>query len=446
MTNGITDLSSPSSIEAEQAVLGAIMVDGSIYSECAALVTQADFFLMKHQQIWRACIDLNAAGTPLDILTVSGWLGRNRVLEAVGGLGYLTSLLNVVSINNAPFYAQLVQRAALRRRMMVLSDELKALARDETIDTEEILATAVGKIADLKISTERAPLVSAMDAADDEYERVEGIMNGQVVPFVPTSLAWLRYWMGGYQAGEMYGVAARPGFGKTTLLQTEMLYQAKLGHVVVFACLEQDPAEIMRGLICMEAGLPYDEVTRASELTALQFQRYTQAHARLRELPIWFADQERLTPATLTGKVKTAIMRYRAEIVYVDYIGLMEDDGKSESRTQELASMSRKLKRLAKTCHIPVVVAAQLNRGSEGMADRKPTLINIQGSDGLGFDSSVVLVLWRSSDVDLPTGEGAIITGIACIKNRHGRQGEGSINLHVPSKQFKDIKREDTRK
>lgn len=442
----ILDNQAPNSIEAEKALLGSVLINEAILTECMALVTQADFFLLKHQQAWRGIVELRRAGTPIDALTVGDWLNRHHVLEAIGGIGYLTGLMgDVVNPDNAPFYATLVQRAALRRRMLALSDELKTLARDESIDTESVLATVIGKVSELKINTERPLLTSAMDAADVEYARVESVMNGERTPFVPTSLGWLRYWMGGYQAGEMYAVAARPGVGKTTLLQTEALYQAKLGHTVVFACIEQDPPEIMRGLICMEAGLAYDRVTKANDLTADEFKRFDAAHARLRGLPFWFADQERLTPLTLTASVKTAIARYGAEIVYVDYIGLMEDDSKNESRTQELASMSRKLKRLAKTSHIPVVVAAQLNRGSESVADRKPTLINIQGSDGLGFDSSVVMVLWRSNDVELPKGDGVIETGLAVIKNRHGRQGEGLIHLHVPSKQFKDISRKDTK-
>lgn len=432
----------PASIEAEMALLGTCLVDSQSIAECAEIVGQGDFFLLKHQMIWRAVIDLHRVSAMVDVLTVTDWLTRNNAIEAIGGVSYLTALMNnLYSYDAAPFYAAIIRRASLRRSLMKVSDEIKALAMDESgTDIETVLSQAQSKIADLQLTGGRQALVSIKDAADTEFKRLEAILAGETPPSVPTSMKTVKGLIKGYRRGEFVVVSARMGVGKTTYMQTEALYQANNGFNVVYACLEQDPAEITRGLICIWGGLPYDVVTEGVGMTAQQIDAYTKAYGEICQLPFWFADQERLTPSTLRAKVKTAIARYKADIVYVDYIGLMDSDGggKEQNRAQELSKITRELKQLARISGIPIVAAAQLNRDA---AAGRPTLKDIKDSDGAAADGDVVIALWR--DVDTPTPRvGMIETNIDVLKQRNGALGWGKIGMRVPQKHFGDIETE----
>ncbi len=427
----------PASVEAEMALLGACLVDLMATIDCLTIVKQDDFFLLKHQMVWRAIIDLHHKAAPVDVLTVSDWLTRNHALDAVGGAPYLMSLINnAYSLSDAPFYAAIVQRASVRRRLMKASDEIKALAKDEAgHDIETVLALAQSKISDLQLPNERQGLVSISEAADIEFKRLEAILSGQMPSSVSTSMQVVKGLIKGYRRGEFIVVAARMGIGKTTFMQTEALYQASKGFNVVYACLEQDPAEITRGLICIWGSLPYDVVTEGVNMTPKQIEAYTKAYGEICQLPFWYADQERLTPSTLRAKVKTAIARHNADIVYVDYIGLMDSDGKEANRAQELSKISKELKSLARTSGVPIVAAAQLNRDA---AAGRPTLKDLKDSDGPAADGDIVIALWRDND-DAAPRVGVIPTNIDILKQRNGAIGWGKIGLRVPQKHFGDI-------
>lgn len=432
----------PAALEAEIGLLSVLLVAcDETYHEVKPLLGRGDFMLIKHQFVWDAITALVDNGTPVDVVTIGSHLKSRGLLDAVGGYPFLTSLVNdfVTSVWVVD-YAKMISVAAGRRRLMALSDRLKSLAGDETKDFSALLSTAEAEFESLRMDNNRAPLISVGQAADDDYNRVMDILDGKIQAALPSSLALVNFWIDGYRRGEVICYAARPGVGKTTMLQTEALHLAEQGKVVVYAGLEQAPMELTRGLIAIKSGLPYSAITNARFSGKAELDIYSEAQAEVRKLPIWFADpDEALTPANLAAKVKTAIRRYNADVVIVDYIGLMEDDTKSDSRTQELASISRKIKRMARKTGLPFIVASQLNRGSEATADREPTLTNLAESDGLGRDADVVMFLWRESGVDIPeTGEGVVLTRISVGKNRNGMTGKGTICLLVPSKKFTD--------
>lgn len=430
----------PQVIEFEQALIGACLIE----PECIADATTAglkagDFYLLKHTTLWDVLMQLQAVNAPTDVVTVCNVLKQAGQLEGVGGVLYITELMNSgYSTHNIPYYAEMIRRAAARRQLMRAADEIKALAANtSTADTETIIAQAQAKIAALGMIDGKQPLVSINDAANAEFKRLEDILEGKVSPSIPSSLITLKKLIKGYRRGELVVIAARMGVGKTTMMQTEAHYQARHGYKVVYACLEQAPAEITRGLICIEAGLPYDVVTEVKGMTEAQLAAYYAAQGVVSELPLWFADQDRLTLSLLEAKVKRAIAQHNADIVYVDYLGLMDAEGgrKNDNRALELSRITGGLKQLARSSGIPIVLAAQLNRDA---AAGRPTLKDIKDSDGAAADGDVVIALWRDVDVTTPK-VGLIETNVDVLKQRNGAIGYGKIGLRVPQKHFVDI-------
>lgn len=436
-TNNPLDLTAPASPEAEAALLGCLLIVPDILLTISRYVRSEDFFLLKHRYVWDAMSRLHAGRSPIDVLTLAREMAAHKELDLVGGMGFFTELMNnIPSSMNAEYYAGIVEKTALRRRLMQASDMLKAYARDETLPIDEVRSKGLNALMGALMVRESQALTHISEAAEKDFIRLSDIIDGLSKPYIATKFAGIGALIGGYMAERVYIIGARPRVGKTTYCQSEALQMAQAGERVVYACMEQSPEEITRGLIAMMSGLSYKKLTEGT-ITEAEWRTYLQYRAEVSALPFWFAGKGKLSPATLKQAVQLAVYQHDATIVFVDYIGLMKGDEKKPDRVSELESISVALHEMAVELKLPFIVAAQLNRGAE--YGGRPTLRDLKGSGSIEQDGDVVILLYRDDESDSSIQQGTVITHWVIDKNRYGAEGEGVIGLLVPSKIFIDV-------
>jgi replicative DNA helicase len=387
----------PQNIEAEEAVLGALLIDSDAIIRVSTVVQPDDFYREKNGWIYSATLALHERHEPIDFLTLCDELERKGQLEELGGPAYLTGLINAVPTSvHVEHYATIVQRAAVRRRLIQAAGQIAALAYKEEDDLDEVVDRAeqvVFSVSSARLSRSVVPLRSAVS---DYYDRVEYLNKhkGQMIG-LPTGFAKLDELLGGMQRSDMLVLAARPSMGKTSLaLNISHTAEAKINS----------------------------QHLRRGEIADDEWGRFMKATACLSELPFFIDD----TPAISVLEMRTKARRLHAEVgldlIVVDYLQLMRAEGRHENRQQEVSAISRRIKALARELNIPILAVSQLSRGVEARTDKRPVLSDLRESGSIEQDADVVLFIYRDEVYDENT-ERRGIADILIAKHRHGPVG-----------------------
>jgi len=425
MTNSLADYgpnrSAPHAVEAEEAVLGCVLINPDAYFEVAAFLKPEDFYLHKNRWVWDAFINLHEQRLPIDIITVSEELERHNQLAEAGGAAYLTQLINAVPTSlHAEAYGRLVEREALRRRLIDAATQVARLAYEEGRDISEVVndaEAAVFAVSERRANKELAPIKEAISAY---YDRIKYLFEhrGEVLG-VPTGFIDLDKLLGGLQQSDLLIIAGRPGSGKTGLMLNVAKNAAMVAkkHVAVFS-LEMSNDQLVQRLISQETGIDSQRL-RLGDIHDHEWPLFVQASNVLSDAQIFLDDTPALTPNQLRSKCRRLDQEYGLDLVIVDYLQLMQGDGRSENRVQEVSSISRGLKQLARELNVPVLAGAQLSRAVEQRSDKRPVLSDLRESGSLEQDSDIVMFIDRP-DMYNTDGAKTNIATIIVAKHRNG--------------------------
>jgi len=414
----------PQNREAEEAVLGAVLVSPETYFDLVHTLLPDDFFLHRNRWIWEAFTSLQEQRLPIDILTVSEELERQDRLAEVGGPAYLAALIhNVPSTLHAAAYSQLVQETATRRRLLEAANAIARLAHAGDTPIEEVVGDAekaVFAVSERRLTRQLAPIRQVLS---EYYDRIDYLARHRDEMIgVPTGFLDLDRLLGGMQPSDLLIIAGRPGQGKSGFCLSVARNAAQLHrkHVAMFS-LEMSNEQLVQRLLAQETSIDSQRL-RLGMVRDEEWPLFTQAVSVLSETQIYLDDTPALTPLQLHTKCRRLHMEIGLDLVIVDYLQLMTGDERSENRVQEVSYISRSLKTLARELRLPVLAAAQLSRAVEQRSDKKPVLSDLRESGSLEQDADVVLFIYRPDTYDSDTLK-QNIAEIVVSKHRNGPVG-----------------------
>ncbi len=431
----------PYSQEAEEAVLGAILIAPGVLTNARGLKLKSKhFFFVRHQYIYDAILsdddDPEFEGQ-FDYLTVINGLRASGKLDEIGGPAYISRLMNnTPTVRHAEVYILLIKRTALRRELLEAADEIRALALDENKSVEEIKAEVsrtVARAMETVISRQRLTTIGqGMSEYYDQIEKVrEDVANG-ILPIVGVSsgLHELNKLILGFQPSDFIVVAGRPGMGKSALMLNFAITASLLKKRVYMLSLEMSAEQIVQRYAAYKSKVNLSAL-RQKDLTEEQWARFVAATGGSGDVGLYLDDAAAMTPEGLEANIAEIANGPGLDLIIVDYLQLMSDGGRyAGNKVQEITYISRKLKELAKTWNVPVIAASQLNRGVEQRSDRTPVMSDLRDSGSIEQDADIIIMLYRQEYYDQQAGVLTDARGEAQLIVAKNRQGEtGSITV-----------------
>ncbi len=415
------DKAVPSNPEAEEAVLGSLLIDPDGVLKVASFLEAEDFYRERNGWIYRAILDLHERREPADFVTLCDELERRNLLQEVGGASYITQLINnVPSAAYAEHYGHIVERTATLRRLIDAAGQIAALAYEEAQEVDEVVDRAeqiVFGVAERRI---RRDLVPVRQVMHDVVDRVDYLHRhqGQILG-VPSGFTYLDRLLGGFQKSDLIILAARPAVGKTSLALNFALNAARrFRKVVAYFSLEMSAEQLVLRLLSTETGIDQQRLRRG-EIEDHEWDVIMAAAGELSGTMLFIDD----TPAMSALELRTKARRLQAEhgldLIVVDYLQLMRGDNRSENRVQEISYISRALKGLARELEAPVIALSQLSRAIESRADHKPMLSDLRESGSIEQDSDIVMFIYRE-DMSKENSDKKNIADIIVAKHRNG--------------------------
>jgi replicative DNA helicase len=414
----------PHSREAEEAVLGSILINPEVYYEIAQTLQDDDFYIHRHRWIWQAFVRLQEKRMPLDMLTVSEELEQMGQLSEVGGPAYLTALVNnVPSSLHAVAYAKIVEETAIRRRMLDAATQVAKLASREDLSVETAMDEAeksIFSVSERRLTRDLQPIRQVLS---EYYDFIDQLSRRDEDTYgVLTTFIDLDRLLVGMQPSDLLIIAGRPGQGKTAFALTVAKNAAQLyGKKVAIFSLEMSSEQLVQRLISQETGIESQRL-RSGKLTEDEWSLFTHAIEVLGDTHIYLDDTPAITPLQLRTKCRRLYMEHGLDLVIVDYLQLMGGDQRIDNRVQEVSYISRNLKILARELRVPVLAAAQLSRAVEQRADKRPVLSDLRESGSLEQDADVVMFIYRPDQYEKDTLK-KNIAEIIIAKHRNGPVG-----------------------
>ncbi len=383
----------PYSQEAEEAVIGAVLINPTSFFSVASFLNAEDFFILRHQHVWQALLRLNERGDDIDYVSVGQELKNIGKLEEIGGYAYITQLItNTPTSIHAEVYGRLVERAAVRRRLLSAADRIKLLALDEELTVERVMdeaETELFGVSERQLSRELVPM---REALSQYYDHLEGLMQaGAETIGLPTGFKDLNKLLGGLQKSDLLVFAGRPGMGKTSWLLSVALNVARLDRRVLIFTMEMGVDQIVQRMVSMESAINSQKL-RVGNLTQQERSKFHQVVDNLSHFRIFIDDTPAMTPLQMRSKCFRLMREHGIDLVILDYMQLMNAGGFYENnRVQEISYISRSMKELARELNIPIISAAQLSRAVEQRQDKRPVLSDLRESGCLAGESRVYL-------------------------------------------------------
>jgi replicative DNA helicase len=432
------DSLAPHNVEAEEAVLGAILLSPEALFEVLSFINADDFFIVRHAWIWEAIVNLHERRAPIDYLTIASDLEQIGRLEEIGGVACLLNLISKTpSALNIEGYARVVEQMAVRRRLISAASRIAQVAHSEEPDIDEVInraEQAVFEVTERRLSRELVPI---RDVVSDYFDHVSYLTRhqGEFIG-VPTGFKDLDQKLGYMQKSDLLIVASRPGMGKSSLLASVVMNAARYHQRVALFSLEMSNEQIVQRFISMDTNIPSNKL-REGRLDDRDWDRFVKATQSLSELPIHMDDTPSLSTQELRTKARRLHMEFGLNLILIDYLQLMTTPFRTENRVQEISFISRALKGLARELNVPVVAAAQLSRAVEQRTDKRPLLADLRESGSIEQDADVVMFIYRDAyyNPDTPVGNRAEVN---VAKHRNGPTGLVNMVFIPEITQFKD--------
>jgi replicative DNA helicase len=412
----------PSNLDAERSILGAILLDNNALNTAIEALKADDFFLLQHRNVFNQMVALGEAQQPIDLVTLSDELHRRGELEASGGAAYLASLADgVPRVSNVEHYARIVKEKAMLRNLVHAANRIQQNALDGEEGADSILDDAESKIFALAEDRVKAGLISVKDIVRDNFERLEKIFReGKSVTGISTGYGELDKLLSGLQPSELIILAARPSQGKTALaLNLAENIAIRGGLPVALFSLEMSKESLLQRLVASVAQVDAHKF-RSGHLSREDWRRMTEGLGQISSAPLWVDDAGSTSVLEIGAKARRLKRDKGLSLVIVDYLQLISGRGRFNSRQEEVASISRGLKGLAKELQIPVLVLSQLTRAPE-REERGPQLSDLRESGAIEQDADVVMFIYRPNFFNLnATPEERDMADILIAKQRNG--------------------------
>jgi replicative DNA helicase len=433
----------PHNLDAERSVLGAILLRNDAINAAVEVLQPEDFYRDAHQLLLEHMIQLSERGAAIDLVTLAESLSRADALDKVGGPAYITRLVDgVPRTTNIEHYAQIVKEKATLRRLITEASKIASDAYDADRDASEILDEAersIFSIADARIGEGFTPLADLVDSALDTVEKLQQFKS--LVTGVPTGFYDLDHKTSGMQPSDLVIIAARPSMGKTSFV-INMAEHAALEHgktVGVFS-LEMSKEQLFMRMLTSEARVDSQRL-RQGMLLERDLPAIAQAAEKLSMAKIFIDDSASIGVLEMRAKARRLKAEHGLDMLVIDYVQLMQGRGRFENRQQELTSISRSLKGLAKELNVPVLILSQLSRAPDARADHRPQLSDLRESGALEQDADVVMFIYREDRYkgpeDQDTGEAEIIIA----KQRNGPVGTVKLAFISDYTRFENLER-----
>jgi replicative DNA helicase len=431
----------PQNLEAEQSVLGAMMLSTEAMADVVELLDVEDFYRSAHGKIYGVLRSLFAHGEPVDVITTVDALRKGGLLDDVGGPLYLRDLVDQVPTPaGAAHYAKIVADAALRRRLIAASADIMDLSYGGGQDADQIADEAEQRIYDVARREDKEETAILRDLVDQAMLDLETIQNREsAYTGLPSGFRDLDDLTSGLQPGNLIVIAARPGVGKSSLAMNMARNVAVAGEPVAVFSLEMSRTEIGMRLLCADAKVPWDRI-RNKRVGPDDWTRVVAAAERLHDAPLHIVDSGNVNIVDIRAKARRMRTgRTGLSLIIVDYLQLMTSPNarRPDNRQQEVAEISRSLKLLAKELHIPVVALSQLNRNPEARADKRPQLSDLRESGAIEQDSDVVMFIHRDDADPERKREAELILA----KHRNGPTGSVRLTFEPALTQFRNAAR-----
>ena len=418
--SALLDRVPPQSIESEVAVLGSMMLDREVIGSVLQIVSESCFYRSDHRIIYQTLIELYESNQPVDLVLLREQLKSRKLLDAVGGVPYLLTLVeSVPSTANAEHYARIVRDKALLRELINACNQVLKDAFDDRDGARHVLDQAEHKIFEIasqRISGSAAPIREILART---FEIIES-RDGKLVTGLPTGYFELDEITGGLQEGEMIVLAARPSMGKTSLALNLAEHVAVDNQIpVAIFSLEMSRQQLAERLLAARARMDSHRI-RKGLLNQEDYQKLSLIVGALSEAPLYIDDFAGLTILELRAKCRRLALQHGIKMVVLDYLQLMDEHG-AESRQQAISTISRGIKSLARELNLPVVVLSQLNRSVEGREGHKPRMSDLRESGSVEQDADVVMLLHRESYYDSNADPG--MAELIMAKQRNGPTG-----------------------
>ncbi len=434
----------PQDVVAEKSLLGAIMISDKVLPELISIVRPNDFYEEKHQIIYSSMLDLYDSHQPVDLLTLTADLKAKKKLKEIGGGVYLAELSNFVpAASHAKAYAEIIQKASTRRRLIDAGTQIAEKAYEEDANVDELVGKAEKELFEVSDKIIKSDYAAMDELLADAFERIEELhKNKGALRGLKTGFRDLDKKTAGFQKGDLVIVGARPAMGKTTFAQNLAYNVASInGKGVLFFSMEMAKNEIVDRMISDVAGVDNWKI-RTGNLSDEEFAKIGDALGEMDEIPIYIDDTSSMTIMELRNKARRAKHDHDIGLVIVDYLQLIQgSDRYKGNRVQEVTEISRGLKILARELEIPVIALAQLSRGVTGRDDPRPVLSDLRESGSIEQDADLVMFLHRpdyykqNDDNYEPTN----VTELLIAKHRHGAIGKIELYFHPELLRFMSL-------
>jgi len=434
----------PHSADAEISVLGAVLLSSDAANIALEKLHAEDFYKPAHQQVFEVVQGLFDANEPIDAVTVSEGLRRDGTLDRIGGIEFLTDLIDAVpATSNIEYYAAIVEEHALRRRLMRVGGDIGVLATKMAEPIEEVVdqaEQAVFAVAERRVGDGLQPIDDLLGPAIEKAEELQ--RSGSDVTGTSTGFRDLDRKLAGLHPTNLIIVAARPGMGKTSLAFNMAQNVALGGKTVAIFSLEMSREEVVTRMLCSKGRIDSQRL-RTGKLTEGDFTKLSNAAGALYKQNIFVDDSPGLTVTEIRAKCRRLRRKPGLDLVVVDYLQLMNGSGQ-ENRQQEIAMISRSLKNLARELHVPIIALSQLNRGVESREDKRPRLGDLRESGAVEQDADVVMFIYRDEYYHPDKVESKGVAEVVIAKHRQGGVGKVDMTFLPEFTLFSDMGRSES--
>ena len=433
----------PHSVESEQSILGSIILDKDAIITVAETINPSDFYKEAHKIIYESMLKLNSNNEPIDLITLIEELRKEGHLDNIGGISYLTSLSTIVpTTSNVKYYANIVKEKSVMRQLIKASNEIINLGYDASTDVQEILDKAEKNIFDISQEKSGDDIQPINLVLQDTFDMIERLCTQKSdVTGITTGFADLNKKINGLQRTDLILLAARPAMGKTAFSLNLVQNAALKGDasVAVFS-LEMSKEQLVQRILSAQSNVELSKI-KTGTLGESDWPRIIDAMAVLSEANIFIDDTPGIKISEIRSKCRRLKIEKGLDLIMIDYLQLMEGEGKNENRQQEIAKISRSLKILAKELDCPVVALSQLSRSPELRKDHRPILSDLRESGSIEQDADIVMFLYRDEYYH-EDSEKKNIGEVIVAKNRHGETGNVELVWFGQVHKFADKVRE----
>ncbi|NJO41855.1 MAG: replicative DNA helicase [Cyanobacteria bacterium RU_5_0] len=436
---GYSDRLPPQNIDAEEAILGGILLDPEAIGRVMEILRPDAFYISTHQEIYRAALALQTQGKPTDLMSITSWLHDNGLLEKVGGQGRLAELVDrTISAVNIDQYAQLVMDKFLRRKLIQVGTEVAQLGYDTANPLEKILDQSEQKIFGITQARPSQGLTATSDILTQTFSDIEQRHLGLVTPGIACGFYDLDAITQGFQRSDLIITAGRPSMGKTAMVLNIARNIAAFQKlpIAVFS-LEMSKEQLIYRLLASESRIESGRL-RSGRISPHEWEALGSGIDFLSRLPIFIDD----TPNISVIEMRSKARRLQAEqggvlgLVLIDYLQLMEGGG--DNRVQELSKITRSLKGLARELNVPIIALSQLSRGVESRNNKRPMMSDLRESGSIEQDADLIMMLYREEYYDPDTPDRGLAEVIV-VKHRNGPTGTVKLLFDPQFTQFRNL-------